>query len=261
MRALTVVAGAWQWNTAGLVCCAALLLVYLALAVWKSPRALLCFLAAEALILVVVCSPLDALARQYLLSAEAVERVLITLVAPCLLVLAIPPRSGIARLHPDYRLNWIAGMAALVGWFVPRLLNSALASGAIRLTEIATLLAGGMAFWWPLHSPFARHRLPLMPTSLVYLASATVWCSLTGLFLAFMQPWGFTPYVIPADTLHIADSIVHDWSLTREYDQHTAGLLFWLLAGFCLLSEVMLVYLRWFNSEEASHEGSRLPLP
>ncbi len=250
MRALTIVAGAWSWNGGGLVCCGVLVLIYIALRTWKSSRATLCFFAAEALIMITVCSPLDALARQYLLSAEAIERVLVALVAPYLLVLAVPKQSGIPRFHPDYRLSWVAGMAPLAAWFMPHLLNAAVASNSIRLAEDATLMAGGILFWWPLHSPFSRHRIKLMPTSLFYLAVATVWCSLTGLFLAFAQPGRFTHYVTGADTLHIADSIIHDWSLTREYDQQTAGLLFWIFAAFCLLMEVMLVYLRWFNATE-----------
>lgn len=258
MRALTILAGAWSWNGGGLVCCAALLVIYAALRIWTSARGMLCFLTAQALILVTLCSPLDALARQYLLSAEAIERVLIALVAPYLLVLAVPRRSAISRFHPDYRLCWISGMASLAAWFMPRLLNAALAAGAVRLAEHATLLAGGIMFWWPLHSPFPRHRIRLVPTSLFYLAAATVWCSLAGLFLAFAQPGRFTLYVTGADTLHIAASIVQDWSLTRDYDQQTAGLLFWIFAGFCLLTEVMLVYLRWYSSPESRQQDNRL---
>lgn len=255
MQALNVLATAWQWNASGLICCGALLLLYLALGVWKQPRSLIYFLIAEALIVTVVCSPLDALAQQYLLTAEAIERILIALAAPYLLVVAIPRKSGSARFNLDFRLAWALGMIAIAAWFMPRLLDWGLASGTGRLVEFATLLLGGMAFWWPIHSPFPKQRIRLMPTSLFYLAAGTVWVSLTGLLLAFSPPWSYLHYAVPADTLHIADSIVNAWSLTREYDQQTAGLLFWVFSGFFLLSEVMAIYVRWYNSPEVRREG------
>lgn len=259
MHALIVLARAWQWNIAGLVCCAALLIVYLCLRVWRDSRALAFFLAAEALIAAVTCSPLDLLARQYLLTAEAVERVFLGLAAPYLLVLAIPRRSRPSRFRLDYRLGWIAGMGALAIWFLPRALNFALAATGGRIAENATLLACGIAFWWPLESPFPRDRLGLVPASQFYLVAATVWCSILGLFLAFTQPGWISRYTTPADTLHIAGTLVEQWSFTRENDQQTAGLLFWVFAGFILLSEVMLVYYRWYKAAESASSAAAAP--
>ncbi len=118
--------------------------------------------------------------------------------------------------------------------------------------NIATLLAGGVAFWWPIHSPAPEQRMRMLPTSLFYLAAAIVWCSLLGLYLAFEQPWSITLYSTPPDTLHISDSLLHDWSLTRELDQETAGLLFWIGAATVLLTEVMFIYYRWYISSKKS---------
>jgi hypothetical protein len=68
------------------------------------------------------------------------------------------------------------------------------------------------------------------------------------LFLAFAQPSIYSGYANPPDTLHIADSLVVDWSFTRENDQQTGGLLFWIGSATVLLSEVMAVYIRWYRS-------------
>ena len=258
MNTLAVVAAAWRWNFTGLVDCLALLVFYGLLGGFRWSRALAWFLAGEILLAVLVCSPLDLLARQYLFTAEAVEQVLLALVVPYLLVLGIPEKTvrrlRLDCLHVPYQIAWILGMAVLSMWYLPRLLNAALASDVVRWCEYTTLLLGGGAFWWPLHSPLRKQRIPLVPTSLLYLAAATVWCSIGGLILAFEQPW-VNRYFQPLDTLHIAESLVGDWSFTRETDQQTAGLLFWLGAASVLLTEIVLVYYRWYRSPEVRNEG------
>lgn len=244
MPTVWIVARAWRANPPGLAVCAVMLVLYLAAGGFSRSR-LLWFLAAEVLLAAVVCSPLDVLASRYLFTAEAVERVLIALAAPYLFLLSMPPRLS-------FRVNryvaFFAGMGVLLIWFLPGLLNRAFASQAIRGVEYATLIAGGLIFWWPMHAPASDQRMPLLPDSLFYLAAATVWCSIVGLFLAFAQPSIFSHYVIAKDTLHIADSLITDWSFTRENDQQTAGLLFWIGAATILLSEVMAVYIRWYRS-------------
>lgn len=259
MNTLTVVSAAWSWNFTGLADCVTLLALYGVLGGFRRSRTLAWFLAGEILFAAVVCSPLDLLARQYLFTAEAMEQLLLALVVPYVLVRGVPERAvrrlRLDRLHVPYQIAWMLGMAVLSMWYVPRLLNRALESEAFRWCEYTTLLLGGGAFWWPLHSPLRQQRIPLVPNSLLYLAAATVWCSIAGLILAFEQPW-VSRYVQPPDTLHIAESLVSDWSFTRETDQQTAGLLFWVGAGCVLLSEVVLVYYRWYNSPEVRNEGS-----
>ena len=260
MHTLVVVSSAWRWNLTGLICCGALLAVYATLAGFRPSRTLAWFLAGDLFLAAVVCSPLDLLARQYLFTAEAVEQMLVGLVATHLLVLGTPEKAvrrlRLDRLHLSYYLAWVIGMAVLSMWYLPRLLNATLASDAVRCSEYTTLLVGGAVFWWPLHSPLREQRIPMVPNSLLYLAAATVWCSLIGLFLAFEQPWSSEHYLKPLDTLRIADSLVNDWSFTRENDQQTAGLLFWISAAAVLLTEVMLVYYRWYISPEVRNEST-----
>lgn len=247
MQTLLVVASAWRWNIAGLICCGALLALGL-----RPSRRLVWFISGVFFFGVVVSSPLDVLARQYLFTAEAVEQVLISLVAGHLIILGMPVKK-FPRL--PYYVAWAAGMAALSMWSLPRLLNATLASDAVRGLEYATLLIGGVLFWWPLHAPLREQRIPMVPNQLLYLVAATVWCSLIGLYLAFEQPLSTARYLTPVDTLHIADSLVNDWAFTRETDQQTAGLLFWIGSASVLLTEVMFVYYRWYISSEVRNEA------
>ena len=260
MHTLLLVSLAWRWSASGLFCCGVLLTLYAILAGFHPSRTLAWFLSGDVFLAVVVCSPLDFLARQYLFTAEALEQVLVGLLAAYLLVRGAPEiavrRLRLDRLRGSYYLTWVTGMAALSMWYFPHLLNAALASDFVRCSEYATLVAGGAVFWWPLHSPLREQRIPLVPNSLLYLAAATVWCSLIGLFVAFGPSWSSSHYLRSIDTLHISDSLVKDWSFTRETDQETAGLLFWISAATILLTEVMLVYYRWYISPEVRNEST-----
>ncbi len=260
MHTLVIVSLAWRWSAPGLFCCVAALALYAILAGFRPSHKLAWFLAGDVFLAAIVCSPLDLLARQYLFTAEALEQMLIGLLAAYLFVLGAP-ENAVRRLHLDRLrvsscLTWVTGMAALSMWYFPRLLNAALASDAVRCAEYATLLAGGALFWWPLHSPIREQRIPLVPNSLLYLAAATVWCSLIGLFAAFGPAWSASHYLRSVDTLHISDSLVKDWSFTRETDQETAGLLFWIGSATILLTEVIVIYYRWYSSPEVRNEST-----
>ncbi len=250
MHTIAVISSAWRWNLAGLILCAVLLLLYAAFSAFRLARGWVWFLGGVFLLAILVCSPLDLLAREYLFTANAIDQMLIGLVVPYLLVRGMP---GINLRIPMVGA-WIAGMVSLSVWFLPWLLNASLNSEAMRGVELAVLLAGGIAFWWPIYSPSRAQRIPLLPHTLVYLATATGWCSLLGLFLAFEKPLLIARYVQSPDPLHISESLLMDWSFSRETDQQTAGLLFWIGAATVLLSEVMVTYYRWYKSAEVRDE-------
>jgi cytochrome c oxidase assembly factor CtaG len=255
VRTVSIVASAWRWHATALAACAIVFIAHCAITRMRNWRSLLWFGSGLALLAIVLCSPLDLLARDYLFTAEAIERILLALIIPYLLVRGMAEK--LARLRVPYAAAWIIGMAALSIWFLPRALNAALANESIRRLEIASVVAGGMIFWWPLHSPRRDQRIPLVPNTLFYLAAATIWCSLLGLFLAFEQPWYFLRYSSPLDVLGISDALLRDWSLNRETDQQTGGLLFWIGAGCVLLSEVMLTYFRWYIAQKTLEKAKQ----
>ena len=250
VQTVRIVASAWRWHWTAIAACAAALAIYCVATRVRDWRKLLWVASGLALLAIVLCSPLDLMARDYLFTAEAVQRILLALTVPYLLVRGITEKLAFFRV--PYVAAWIVGMGALSIWFLPRALNAALASETVRRIETATVIIGGLVFWWPLHSPKQEQRIPMVPNALFYLTAATVWCSLLGLFLAFEQPWYFPRYSSPLDVLKIADSLREDWSFTRETDQQTAGLLFWIGAGVVLLSEVMFTYYRWYVAQWAA---------
>ena len=192
MHTLVVISSAWRWHFGAIADCAALLIIFSASTGLRPRRAALWFLAGDLLLALVLCSPLDLLARNYLFTAEAIERLLLVFIVPYLLIRGLTEKMAqrlrLDRIAVPYAAAWSGGIGILSIWFLPRILDASLQNEALRRLEILTLVAGGAMFWWPLHSPVPRQRLRLMPTSLFYLAAATVWCSLLGLFWLSNSP-------------------------------------------------------------------------
>ena len=145
---------------------------------------------------------------------------LIGLVAPYFFARGMPGKG----LRISMFIAWTFGMLSLSIWFLPALINASLSSNAIRFVELATLLAGGVAFWWPLFAHREQHSTSAPHPALSGHAAAT-WCSLLGNYSSQKTAPGRQLHCAAVDGLHIADSLLTDWSFSRETDQQTAGLL------------------------------------
>src|SRR5690349_15294884 len=98
----------WTWNTAGLVLSAVALAAYL----WafKINRRILYLLAAIAVFVLALMSPLNALAAGYLFSAHMLQHILLLLIVPALLLMSLPRWVSLGSR------SWIIGNP-FVGWF------------------------------------------------------------------------------------------------------------------------------------------------
>jgi len=151
-----VTPGAWSWNAEAVV--------PLALAGWylaatrdgREPLRMISFLAGCALLVASLVTPLDTLARTYLVWAHLLQNVVLAEWAPLLLVAGIPPalaerlsapRVVRALTHPFVALPvWVATYAL---WHIPALYDAALGRpGSLLALEHATFVIAGILFWW-----------------------------------------------------------------------------------------------------------------
>jgi len=151
-----VAPGAWSWNAEAVV--------PLALAGWylaatrdgREPLRMISFLAGCALLVASLVTPLDTLARTYLVWAHLLQNVVLAEWAPLLLVAGIPPalaerlsapRVVRALTHPFVALPvWVATYAL---WHIPALYDAALGRpGSLLALEHATFVIAGILFWW-----------------------------------------------------------------------------------------------------------------
>jgi cytochrome c oxidase assembly factor CtaG len=179
------------------------------------------FVAGCSLLVAALVSPLDTLAREYLVWAHLLQNVVLAEWAPLLLVLGIPPdlaerlsrHRGVALLtHPLVALPlWVATYAA---WHVPALYDAALRHQHTLLPlEHATYVVSGVLFWWCVWQD-APHRLP-SPARAGYVFAAFVLSAPLGLVLALVPSPLYDFYAGAAERV---------WGLSRLEDQQLGGM-------------------------------------
>ena len=212
--------GAWSWNAEALVP----VMLAVAYVAWVRPRngaRTIAFLAGCALLVVVLVTPLDTLAREYLVWAHLLQNVVLAEWAPLLLVLGIPSgpaerltRPRVIRLltTPFVALPlWVATYAL---WHVPALYDAALRNPSSLLAlEHATYVASGVLFWWCVWQE-APHRLSSIARA-GYVVAAFVLSAPLGLVLALVPRPLYDFYA------HAPERV---WGIARLEDQQLGGM-------------------------------------
>ena len=211
----------WSWNAEALV---PLALAVLYLAVTRRERQALrtaSFLAGCLLLVSALVTPLDTLAREYLVWAHLLQNVVFAEWAPLLLVLGVPPRLAeriagsrvvLVATHPFVALPVWVGTYAV--WHVPALYDAALRRPESLLAlEHATYVASGLLFWWCVWQD-APHRLSSMARA-GYVFAAFVLSAPLGLVLALVPRPLYDFYAGAPERL---------WGISRLEDQQLGGM-------------------------------------
>jgi putative membrane protein len=187
--------------------------------------------------------PLDPIGDTYLLSAHMFQHVLLSDIAPALLVLGLRApvlplglsRKALMAVAPGRKSGrWLARLTspwvavplwALATWIwaIPAVFDFAAQHSAVHAFEHATLFYTGLAMWWLIIDPLPRARLRLNGQRLALLgftrlASACVCLPLTWLTT--------TEYALYA-------SAPRAYGLSAINDQHLAG------AGMCFVEALV----------------------
>jgi putative membrane protein len=128
---------------------------------------------------VALLSPLDAIGDRWLLSAHMLQHVLLSDVAPALIVLGLrspvlplgltpaalrvlAPRGRAGRVLSLVTSPWVAiplWATATWVWAIPAMFDFAAQHTAVHALEHATLFYTGLALWWLIVDPLPRARL------------------------------------------------------------------------------------------------------
>ena len=194
--------------------------------------------------------PLGALGAGYLASAHMAQFLLITLVAPPLLLYGLPPLSYSAiesrppvlralRLvtHPLVALVTFNVVVLVTHWppVVDTLMPTQPGSFVI---DMSWLLAGAL-FWWPLVAPVPRRPLFTYWLKVGYLIGATILNTPIFAYLTFSE---FPLYAI----YELAPPVS---GISTRVDQQLAGLLMKIGGGLILWVAISVIFFRWYLAE------------
>lgn len=207
-------------------------------AVWQTA----CFLIGEVVLVVALISPVDPLGET-LLSAHMLQHILLTAVAPPLLVLGAPVTAWIWAMPKNWRAVGSSAavrvvvrisdratrpvMAVVIHavviwlWHAPGLFNAALESEWLHTLEHVTFLASALMFW----TAVCRRETPVFAAA--------------GIVLLTFMHGGMLGGVLTLAPMALYDwygnrSLL--WGLTPLQDQQVAGLSMWVAAGAVYLS-------------------------
>jgi cytochrome c oxidase assembly factor CtaG len=233
------------------------------------------FLLGVLVILLALISPLDELGDEYLFSAHMLQHLLITLVAPPLLLWGTPGwlirpllrQPLILRLAKGLTLPVVA-FALFNGdiflWHAPVLYDATLENEGIHVVEHLTFIITALIFWWPVLSPLEGELGPLtLPGQVLYLFLSGMPMVLLGAGLTFVPPL-YAPYL----------AAPRIWGISPGTDQELGGLIMWVPANIMVIVLMSVLFLRWmleqerrqaerearlWREEEAAHQGDAAP--
>jgi putative membrane protein len=200
------------------------------------------FALAVALVFAVLCTPLETVAINYLLSVHLLQNVVLAEWAPGLFVLAIAPpaahglmqrRGARVLTHPLVALPiWLATYFA---WHVPAIYDAALRrQDSLLHLEHASYFVAGVLLWSPV-----IHGRWNDATKAAYLFAAFVLASPLGLLLALL------PHPIYGYYKHAP----HLWNIGHLTDQQIAGLTMAVEQAIVFFAVFVHYLLRFLRSE------------
>ncbi len=192
------------------------------------------------------------LSEKYLLSAHMVQHLMLTMIAPPLLLAGTPDWLARVILRPRLLLKlarffthpvtaFLLFNGVLAFWHIPEYYNLTLAIHEIHIVEHITFMFAAIIMWCPVMSPLPEvPRLPYMG-QMVYL---------------FAQ--SFVPVVI-GGIATFADQIVYRgyesapriWGISVVADQQIGGLIMKIVGTLILWVALTVVFFTWFNKEDA----------
>ncbi len=216
------------------------------------PARIAAFAAGLVLIAASVNSPLETIAREYLLLFHLFQNVILADWAPLLLIAGLTPgmRAGIAR-RLGARFAFLVRFRValpvwLVTWYVVHLggvYDLALRHPALLNLEHAVMIFIGLVFWWPVLSDEPARRATL--ARLAYVFTAFVGSSFLGLGLTFA----------PSVYEWYETRPVRLWGISADADQGLGGVLMTSEQAVVFLAAIVWLLLRLLR-EEAESERS-----
>jgi len=218
----------------------------------------LCWISGVLTLWVAADWPVHDLSERYLYSVHMTQHMLITMVAPPLLLVGTPAWLAREILAPPalYRVvrrlarpipAMILFNALLVVTHWPAFLDATLHSELLHFATHAAIFLSAVLMWCPVAAPLPELR-PLSPAA-----------QMLYLFLQSIVP------TVPASFLVFADKPIYKfyehvprlWGLSAGEDQQIAGLIMKLGGGLLLWLLIAVLFFQWHSAEEENDRQAR----
>jgi len=260
----------WNWQPTVLIGVALLAGGYLsAIGPWRrrfgasapvSRGQVISFLLGALIILLALVSPLDELGDEYLFSAHMTQHLLLTLVAPPLLLLGTPgwllrpllrrrsaARAG--RVLTKQVVAFVLFNGVFLAWHLPTFYEATLQSESIHVVEHLMFIATAVLNWWPILSPLPELPRLSYPAQILYLFLEALPATVLGALLVF-APAPLIPTYATAPRLFGLDVMT---------DQQVSGLIMWMPGGMIYLIALAVVFFKWLGREEGEAQSRLAP--
>ena len=216
------------------------------------PRArIFTFLLGSFILFIALVSPLGTLSDGYLFSAHMIQHMLITLIAPPLLLLGTPrwlfrpfvmTRFGlrVGRVLTNPVVAYVLFNGAFLLWHAPSYYDAALRNQYIHILQHVIYIGTATLMWWPIFGVLDElPRLP-EPAQCLYLFFMIIPSGILGAMLTFSSTVLYPTYA----------NAPRVWDMSALQDQRTAGLIMWMPAKLIFLAVMTVIFFRFMNRED-----------
>ena len=215
------------------------------------PRKVATFTLGVLVVVVAILSPLHVLSDVYLFSAHMVQHILLTLVAPPLLILGTPDwllrpflrttvAFRIARVLTHPVVAFAAFTLVFSLWHVPGLYNLSVTYHGVHIGEHILFMATAAMMWWPLTSPMAELPRVSYPIAIMYLFLLSIGQIVVFGSITFAPEPLYEWYV----------SAPRIWGITPLADQQIGAVIMKMGGGAIFLLLIVVLFFRWYQREE-----------
>jgi len=248
----------WHGHPDALIGLSLLLTIYMAaigpirkrfnLASTSSPRETTLFTSGVLVIFLCLLSPLHILSDEYLFSAHMLQHVLLTLIAPPLLIIGTPGWffSPLLKLNVVFRMFKLLlhPVSAIIIfnlvfslWHFPGLYNLSVTYHSVHVGEHILFMVAAFIMWWPICSKVDELPRLSYPIQLIYLFVMSLAQIIVFGIITFAQEPIYTHYI---DAPRI-------WNISPLWDQQIGGIIMKVGSGFLFLILMIITFFKWFN--------------
>jgi putative membrane protein len=198
------------------------------------------------------------LSDYYLFSAHMVQHLVLTLVAPPLLIMGTPGWM----LRPALRWRGVGPMArwataasrgflifnvVIVVWHLPPMYEYAMEHHPVHIVQHLCFMISAVLMWWPILSPLPELPRLSYPGQMLYLFLMTIPMSLVAVCISLADHILYPAYA----------SAPRIWGITPLQDQTLGALIMWIPASFFFMAIISVVFFKWQQLEDDSTAGAQ----